>query len=1554
MAQIIKKFASGGSYGTFTRNGKTYKVNDKLIETIAAASESAANALRQGRNITVNVDSDGNVVVRGIDNNDIGNLNDKQKDKLTRRQRIFEGRKVKQERQGYNNLRDIILPEESTPTSEPDQKKKLDMTELLTIDYAKNNDGSYSYGSSANNKRIKDRLNLYLNNLNGNWDEYLVYKTFANKDAANSYTDSIRGKINDDFWKRLESNTLTNDDLLILNSYGITRKENNGGDDTDNTSSDFNKGGMDYNTYKDRFTYDNGSYKLSDEVLARLLESETGNLWLNDDFKNWATKQGYDASWIPQGTGLFRINGKWFLGSDPSKITGNEGVSYKNWVNDNITNVGGSNNLIKQYWETQNPYHRVDQVDGYSTSFNPTDYYYDRTGQFRRTSNSPLVYDIVTEDLRKDSSNFDQFGHVLQDKVKRVYIDPYTKLPVEFSGTLPEETDQSIQQKYYSSDNKDRQTAFSNYVTFNNKNGKLVDIQTWGSPENNTGYSLLYDPESKRYYWHNQNFKGDNADLNTGIGNISQSAIQIDDRVAQWILNNRENLSDPNLAYYIDRIVGNPFLRGWSWRSDADSQNSAASRYGLSELLRDLETNKYTLYWNGNPVRYNFDNGGNKDLYGGANLARQRRFVIDLDNPISYKHGGIIKCQMGGVLYDTTNTATKKKVTATNKPIRAANKEKVIGDRTDLNAADWAEIAALIGDTAALGTSFVPVYGNAVASGIGMGSSVAGLYSDIKRDGFDWKDLGNFGLNLGLDVATLIPGLGIGAKAAKIARALKASSAVAKVIRSVAIGASALSAGNALITSWDKLQNGNWTIRDIRNIVNGLRGVSNIGKLRDPKVKGEAKTSTVVGKGDKSFTITKDEYDSILSKPKGEQTKAAKELIIEKLKLRPKVTSEELKKVDDATDKPAALVELLKNKGVTKTTDEAAELLKNSKESLPGKINDLIKDQDIDVNVSDYFPTGFSTSSGTWYKPWSYLSKSKVKPIKFGNEERVYLDPKDANWWQVINGKKAAALRDASTMPDNPYFKTYSGYKKIRNADLPVTDRVYSSLAAGESDMPMTTFKLVSAPKRITPLVFGNTLPRLAPEEVDGSPVVNESYYFPTRYQKGGKVIKAQNGINTSGLFTTPSFNSNTPLIFKEGRIMVPQMQKFTLPKLDVNNVLDNYRKQSTLTSKLYEQSPLKASSSTTSSATPQAESSLDGQSTNRFGLRKFNFDIDPKRIADIGEGILGLTGNRLTEYYKNKGAEAAALGSMPSYVPEIYSPYSDYGRKRLYEDIMKGLRQYKSVTSDPTLLAADRLARDQKVEEARKQYYTEESAAQDKFNQQDIEARRAYAGSRTQIADQRRKIMGQLINFQNENRAARIAADIQGVLKPMLTQFRNDITLDQNEKAIALTAKDNIERTARAQEYAKEIVNNGITAYNNMLDKVKNNKEALEEFYSKYGNNAESYANSVLDKSGYWDKLSTWLQSQNAISSYNNAPGRAFRRKPLKSLEGFPLADSINWDVNGFRFSSSTTDKLSKGGTVRYRPYNEQIILDENKEIKKTLRKLDDNLMKLLLKMLS
>ena len=31
MAQIIKKFASGGSYGTFTRNGKTYKVNDKLL-----------------------------------------------------------------------------------------------------------------------------------------------------------------------------------------------------------------------------------------------------------------------------------------------------------------------------------------------------------------------------------------------------------------------------------------------------------------------------------------------------------------------------------------------------------------------------------------------------------------------------------------------------------------------------------------------------------------------------------------------------------------------------------------------------------------------------------------------------------------------------------------------------------------------------------------------------------------------------------------------------------------------------------------------------------------------------------------------------------------------------------------------------------------------------------------------------------------------------------------------------------------------------------------------------------------------------------------------------------------------------------------------------------------------------------------------------------------------------------------------------------------------------------------------------------------------------------
>ena len=1572
MAQVIQKFAGGGSYGTFTRNGIEYEIDDDALNMIAAESAPVADALRQGKNITTTVDSDGNVTIYGIDESTLRNngLTDRNIEKLSRKQRLFEKRKLKDLRRGYSAMGNIPLKKKQPIQNQGEDKKQLDMTDLLTLDYVKNEDGSLSLGSSANNKRIKDRLNMYLGNLNGDWDEYLVYNTFNDRDAANAYTDSIRSKINDDFWKRLESGKLTEDDKLILQSYGIQKKDAAPTQAELDTAAEkekegeFNKGGLDYSTYKDRFVYKDGTYTLNDSVLAQLLNDETGNLWLNDDFKSWASKKGYDASWIPQGSGLFRINGKWFEGKDLSKITGNEKVAFDNWVANNRETVGGSNDLIKQYWELTNPYHKASQVNGYSWSINPEDYYYDRSGQFKReSSSSPLVYDIVTPEIRKNNANFNQFGHLLDGAADRIFINPYTKQRYNYSIDMDPENDMDIQSKYYSDENTNRQTAFSNYATYGGNKGKLAVVQAWGDPEAKTGWALLYNPENKQYYWHNQNFRGEGQDLNTGIGNVSQSAIQIDPEMAKWLQQHMAELNTPELAYYIDRIIGNPFLRNFSGKYDADTGDSVADRYNLNDLIRSYNNNGYTFYIGGRPVKFNFDNGGNKGLYGSGNMARHWGLVLDLDNPLEYKNGGVIKMQTGGVLYNTENKASKSSITPASKPIRAAHKEKILGDGTELTSADWAEIGALVGDAAALGATFIPVYGNATGAVTGALASTANLYSDIKRDGFDWGDIGNFGLNLGLDLATLIPGLGTGAKAAKIAKALKKSKAVGKMIagiRGVGLAASGAGVLSAAVTSWDKLQNGDWTIGDIRNIVNGIRGYKNIGKLRSASVKGNKLTETTLGKGDKKITVTREELDDIRSKPKSEQTEAAKKLISSKLKLAEPITAEEAGVIAKADNKTEALEQLFKKKGISLTKEETNTIINDSKGTLLERINNAIKEKTPEVNVSDYFPTGFSmSSSGTWYKPWSYFGKSKVKDINFGKEETV-LNPEDANWWQYINGKRTAALRNAATDPENPYFKIYGLRKETSYKGTPVPNRTYQELGKGESDMPPINSVEIE-PRRVSNLVFGTTLPVMPAKEDPKSPIVNEARYYPIYRKKGGKIIKAQLGTNSimsygevqneanrrrlaSKFGVSPTLNfSETPnkIILSSGHILNGNTGSFT------NNVNENL-----VNNALNESSTFSVPSFKPTGTSIQETPTIPNNNVVQRGKTNFKFNIDPKKIVDPIRAIKAFSINNEVARNSLKG-NAALINGLQETAPQLKRQSYYFGDiNRAEQERLDNIKPSIASTNDSKLNMINNLMRSRTMDSIIKEANAEKSKRISSTNltNLDIDNRQRLIDAET--SNKNRKVVAQGKNMDYEILNRKAVANGQGVWLPVLNQLSQDIALDQNDRTRALMAEQLVKDQNTVGNAYNTNAQEGINIFNSVYDKVKNNENARKQFIDKFGDSADDYVHSKLGN--YRTDLMNWLSERQATSAYTASVPRVL---PKLSMTSNALPESsTNWnDLLNFKYNLTSSHKMKKGGTLqRYRPFNEQILLDENKEIRKALSKMDDNLIKLLLKMLS
>ena len=1521
MAQIIKKFAGGGSYGTFTRNGIEYEIDDDALNMIAAESAPVADALRQGKNITTTVDSDGNVTIYGIDESTLKNngLNDRNIERLSKKQRLFERRKLKDLRRGYSAMGNIPLKKKQSVQNQGEDKKQLDMTDLLTLDYVKNEDGSLSLGSSANNKRIKDRLNMYLGNLNGDWDEYLVYNTFNDRDAANAYTDSIRSKINDDFWKRLESGKLTEDDKLILQSYGIQKKDAAPTQaELDTTAEkEFNKGGLDYSTYKDRFAYKDGAYTLNDSVLAQLLNDEAGNLWLNDDFKSWATKKGYDASWIPQGSGLFRINGKWFEGSDLSKITGNEKVAFNNWVANNRETVGGSNDLIKQYWELTNPYHKASQVDGYSWSINPEDYYYDRSGQFKReSSSSPLVYDIVTPEIRKNNANFNQFGHLLDGVADRIFINPYTKQRYNYSIDMDPEDDMDIQSKYYSDENTNRQTAFSNYATYGDNKGKLAVVQAWGDPEAKTGWALLYNPENKQYYWHNQNFRGEGQDLNTGIGNVSQSAIQIDPEMAKWIQQHMAELSTPELAYYIDRIIGNPFLRNFSGKYDADTGDSVADRYNLNDLIRNYNNNGYTFYIGGRPVKFNFDKGGNKGLYGSGNMARHWGLVLDLDNPLEYKNGGVIKMQTGGVLYNTENKASKSSITPASKPIRAAHKEKVLGDGTELTSADWAEIAALAGDAVSLGATFIPGIGNTAAAITGAGASATNFYSDIKRDGLDWGDIGNLALNLGLDLGTLVPGLGTGAKAAKIAKALKKSKSLAKLIkvaRGAGLAASGVGVMSAAVTSWDKLQNGDWTIKDIRNIVNGIRSYRNIGKLRDASVKGSPLEQTTLGKGNKKVTITRSELDDIRSKPKNEQVEAAKKLISSKLKISP-ATAEEAEVIAKADDKAKALEQLLKKKGVSLAQEESNNVLNNTEGSLLDRINKALEGKTPEVNVSDYFPTGFSmSSSGTWYKPWSYFGKNRVKDVDFGTKE-VDLNPEDANWWQYINGKRTAA---------------------IRRRQLSLTR---------------------------TPIIFGTSLPVLSPDKDPESPLINSSYYYPIYRKKGGKIIKARLGTNSimsygevqneanrrrlaSKFGVSPTLNfSSTPnkIILPSGTILDNNVGSFT------NNVNENL-----VNSALNGTSPFTTPSfQPTGTSVQKTAVDNSNNSVAQRGKSNSKFNIDPKKIVDPIRAIVANNTNNKVLENDIKGINAAIRGSLKT-APQLKRQTYYFGNiNRAADNRINNISPFINSTSDAKLAMAKRIMNSNIIDNILKEKNAAISEEIRRTDLNNLEVDNKQKMLNTEVANENKRVIGQgeLAKYKAKNK--NIVANRSGVWLQTLNQLSQDIALDQYDRSKALMAKQLVADQNAAGDAYNASAQEGINIFNSAYNKVKNDKNALAQFVSKFGDSADDYVYSKLNN--YGSDLRNWLSERQATAAYNASTPRALSK--LSITPSTLPASSVNWDdLLNFKYNLTSSHKMKKGGTVqRYRPFNEQILLDENKEVRKALSKMDDNLIKLLLKMLS
>jgi hypothetical protein len=192
--------------------------------------------------------------------------------------------------------------------------------------------------------------------------------------------------------------------------------------------------------------------------------------------------------------------------------------------------------------------------------------------------------------------------------------------------------------------------------------------------------------------------------------------------------------------------------------------------------------------------------------YLGANEAKGETTAGGI--PIRYQEGGILRNSISSDLQDK----------------QSASMSDVFSGES-LSAADKADLTALALDVAGLASTAAFGVGNAVGAATGLGSTISTAIADYKRDDdWSWSDTGNLILNLGMDAATLIPGLGTMAKGAKVTKAIKTAAPILrKAFTALGLGTSLTALGKVM--SGEEL-----TINDWRLLANGLNAVTGIGR----------------------------------------------------------------------------------------------------------------------------------------------------------------------------------------------------------------------------------------------------------------------------------------------------------------------------------------------------------------------------------------------------------------------------------------------------------------------------------------------------------------------------------------------------------------------------------------------------------------------------------------------------------------------------------------------------------------------------------------------------
>ena len=727
-------------------------------------------------------------------------------------------------------------------------------------------DESGNYISGPSNLEREAYIRRVYDYLGGNTNYDL--SGWDNQDTLNGLTHYYKsGMTAEDLISSIKSGNLESDQIDALKAMGFIQSEEQAAETTTNqTKSKLRESGYDFDGADVLLTYDNDGNLIATDAMYQMLGGDASkNYWLNDIWAGLSNNGVTNPYSDLQGHVI--INGRVYKQDDPFVL---QYMQENGFVDANKNNdFSKADSIIQSTWGQP-----ISMGIYNSSVYSP--WAHSKNGlRYRGISG----YDLGNENHQlieyyDDSDNRNQYG--LVDKNRYAILDQYGNLVLD-------DVDLS---KY----NKIGDVTASE-VKFQKRQGseagRLAGTVTNIGQADNSASSLFIhkNPDTGAVFIQDEEMRGDQK------GHALQLPKEVSDLIPDgaWDYFRTNKSAKSHLLNAIRDLTGSKWQDFWTnfpRQRLINDFTSALTKEGVSNPAEQARQIVETLekYTDNDTMPENW-------LYGTSRDARRATF---LTNPVTveraeigaFKTGGkITKHQYGHLIGENKGTTGVTAVRKLDKPVDNISKSIGLGskDSKQWSGLDTAELTALVADLGALGVTLVdPTNIGGVVAGVT--GSTANLVADVKRDGFQLKDLGSYGLNLAMDLGTILPIAGDAISSAKAVRAMKkAAPLLAKAIKLGAIAG----VSDAVYNTVDKIAKGeSFTISDVRRIVNGISGGITLGKTglfnkTSKTVKSDPGLFKGKNKSD-DIKLSKSEIESISSKPKEDQLIELQSKIVEK------------------------------------------------------------------------------------------------------------------------------------------------------------------------------------------------------------------------------------------------------------------------------------------------------------------------------------------------------------------------------------------------------------------------------------------------------------------------------------------------------------------------------------------------------------------------------------------------------------------------------------------------------------------------------------------------